>query len=402
MNVSVSAALLAACAAVPGVYAAQKAPATEPTVKYAYAALVNGRNAAAIKQYTLAIESRKLPVETLARSLLNRALAFQKTGNYKAAIDDYTAAMNLDALSAKMRAVALYNRGLAHHKAANPVMAIEDFTSALLLMPNFAQAYYSRANVLRENKQYLFAISDYAKARAHKHPAPHYTLLGEALTYEALNQKTRAKALLLKAVAIKPGFAAARTKLAAMSTAPDLPKKTANAPVPKLKIISYTPPKTLVTGSITKGPDLEITKTTLPKPATVPQKLTGAAQTVKMPPLPKVNALAKNKKPETRKVAAKTPAAKQPQSKPAPQLVGWTIQLTSQRDSESAWDVWKNLTARHKGLLKGQSATVVKAVVGTRGTFYRLRIHKIDSKQRAQNLCSRLKRRGTSCFVTRA
>jgi hypothetical protein len=37
-----------------------------------------------------------------------------------------------------------------------------------------------------------------------------------------------------------------------------------------------------------------------------------------------------------------------------------------------------------------------------RGVFYRLRVHRLDSRSEAERLCSRLKARGTACYFGRA
>jgi len=414
-SVSVCIALLAASAAVPSAYAANNETSAVTSTNIAYAALVDGRNNSAIENYSTAIESRKLSADKLALSFLNRALAFQNTGNYKSAISDYSAAMRLDALSPKIRAVALYNRGLAHEKFSLPAMAIEDFTGALLLDPQFSQSYYSRANVLRNHGQYLLAIADYKKARHFNHSQPHLTLFGEALTYEALNQKTRAKTLLLKAVALKPGFAAARTKLADLGDDRPLPTVLAvrqQKPVRTTMVSKSTFTDSLVTGSITPSKaDVTIRKSSLPKPVAVPTSITpsapviAAAPVVKMPPLPAVANLAPKKQVETPVVLNVVAEVKPQETKatpPAPVMSGWTVQLSSQRSSQAAWDVWKNLSNRYSGLLNGQQATVVKANIANRGIFYRLRVHKIDNKKQAAKLCNKLKRKGTGCFVSKA
>ena len=431
LSVSVCIALLAASAAVSSAYAANNKTAESSAISatnLAYAALVDGRNEAAIKNYSTAIESRKLPTDNLARSLLNRALAFQNSGDYKNAVNDYTAAMRLDALSPKIRAVALYNRGLAQQKAGAPAMAIEDFTGALLLDPQFSQSYYSRANVLRNHGQYLLAIADYKKARHFKHSQPHLTYFGEALTYEALNQKTLAKSLLLKAVAAKPGFVAARRKLADLGNAAPLPTIAATTPRRPVQIAmlnTSTTTDALITGSISPSKaDLTIRKTSLPKPVAVPKSISPAptmakvTPVLKMPPLPAVaNLEAKKSAPQaiTRTSVTQSPVTQAPVTKvkvavknlvkagqKQPNVSGWTVQLTSQRNSAAAWDVWKNLSTRHTTLLRHQQAAVIKATIGTRGVFYRLRVHQLDSKKQAASLCKKLKRKGTGCFVTKA
>jgi len=412
MSVSVSIALLAASAAVSGAFAANdkitKSAALSST-NQGYAALVDGRNSAAIKSYSAAIESRKLPTEKLARSLLNRALAYQNSGKYQGAINDYTAALRLDALSTRMRAVALYNRGLAHKKSGNAPMAIEDFTGALLLDPKFPQSYYSRANVLRTHGQYLLAIADYKKARRYNHSKPYLTLFGEALTYEALNQTTRAKILLLKAVALKPDFIEARIKLADMGSTVSLPliaAEKARQPVQVATLATNTATDSLITGSLSPSrADLTLRKTSLPKPVGVPKSIKTATQTAQMPPLPDITNLVPTGKKKTVVQASKiiaTASEKVAAKSPVQTLSGWTVQLSSQRNSDAAWDVWKNLSARYSKLLKGQQATVVKADLGTRGVFYRLRVHQIDSKKQAARLCNRLKRKGTGCFISKA
>jgi hypothetical protein len=37
-----------------------------------------------------------------------------------------------------------------------------------------------------------------------------------------------------------------------------------------------------------------------------------------------------------------------------------------------------------------------------RATFYRLRVHRLQSRSEAESLCSRLKARGTACYFGRA
>ena len=419
-SVSVCIALLAASAAVTTTYAAEKESATAiKSTNIAYAALVDGRHSSAINNYSSAIESRKLSTEKLALSFLNRALAYQNSGKFKNAINDYTAAMRLDALSPKVRAVALYNRGLAHEKSGSAAMAIEDFTGALMLDPKFSQSYYSRANVLRNHGQYLLAIADYKKARYFNHSQPHLTYFGEALTYEALNQKTRSKALLLKAVALKPGFTAARTKLADLGEAGSLPampsalpRRTVQIAKADTSIVVNPVTDSLVTGSLSPSKaDLTIRKSSLPKAVSVPKsvtpapKLVNAAPIVKMPPLPTLASITPEKKAAEKSAPKTTVAIKLQENdtpQPEPMVTGWTVQLSSQRSSEAAWDVWKNLSNRYSRLLGGQQAAVIKAKIADRGVFYRLRVHKLDGKKQAASLCKKLKRKGTGCFVTKA
>jgi hypothetical protein len=417
---------------------ASAAPSTAAAVAAdkGYKALTGGHPEEAIIQYTQAIDSRELDPADLAMALLNRALARQGLKQMPQAIDDYSAAMRVDALSPQMRAVALYNRGLAYQALQKRPQAIEDFTSALYLDSNLPQAYHARANALRESGQYLFALSDYAKARRFNHPQPHVPVYGEALTYEALGRPAEARKALEEAVALKPDFAPARDRLAKLDAA-GIVAGAASAPLPEIAGTepAFTPVTSgrdpVVTGAI-GGPDQTVTKLGMPEAvappaslfagaAPIPQTVTHAPPVPEMPPAP---ATAKSVQPQAQvevQVAALDPAAtaqtsqsdatvaaaETPSAEPEAQGAqgepsGWAVQVSSQRDEQAAWKVWKKLQARHGKLLGNSEAVVVRADLGTKGVFYRLRINALPDQQDAAALCQRLKRAGTSCFVTAA
>lgn len=397
--VSVGVGLLAAGAAVAGT-AGTKKPPEITLAETAYQALVTGRPAAAIAGYTEAIESRKLPVDLLANSLLNRALAYQRIGEHQAAIDDYSAAMRMDALSPRLRAVALYNRGLSHHKLDQPALAIEDFTSALLLDPEFAEAYLSRANALRLSGQYLFALGDYEKALRYSYPEPHVPLYGQALTYEALDRPLLAQKALARAIKVSPDFAPARDKLIELGGEEAVAKAIAEDELPEPQQASLpVEPDEFVTGSLGAGPDLVVRKPDLPEPVPPPEAMMGEAATAEAtaePPPAAAAVAGEQPEPET-----ETEPVPEPASPPAV-LEGWMVQLTSQRNEDAAWSVWEKLSERHAKLLGGRDAAVVRADLGAKGVYYRLRIHRLESRDEAQRLCSRLKAAGAACYVGRA
>jgi len=99
--------------------------------------------------------------------------------------------------------------------------------------------------------------------------------------------------------------------------------------------------------------------------------------------------------------AAPKPAAKK---KPAPSkdvaLSGWAVQISSQKDEQVAWNVWKKLKAKHQ-ILADQNAIVMKADLGDRGIVYRLRLAGFEDQGSARNLCGKLKSRGVSCYVSK-
>jgi len=416
---SVCTALLAASAAVPAVSATAEKSSAAVASETAYKALVSGRSLDAIKLYAEAIESRQLGPDLLANSLLNRALAFQNVGQHQEAIDDYSAALRIDAMGPKLRSVALYNRGLAHHKIAKPAMAIEDFTSALFLDVEFSQAYYSRGNVLRRSGQFLFALSDYEKAMKYSHPEPHLPLYGTALTYESLRRPQEAQSALVKALALKPDFMAAREMLTALiqpeGNQPAKDKgaenKVAARKLPASFAISND---ALVTGSVLGGnPDMVMRKEGLPAAVSPPGVVQHLAKVVpasantqpsaaeqiaalQAPPIPDLP-----KKAKVVKVAAVVDQATEPAVQPNPRPTGWAVQISSQKREDAAWSMWKKMQTKHASLLRPHEANVIKADLGDRGIFFRLRVTGLDDRNAASKLCKSLKKRGTSCFVAR-
>ncbi len=398
----------------------------------AYKSLASGDTSKAIAEYSEAIESRDLPTDVLANALLNRGLAYQQTAQYQDAIDDYAAALRIDALSAKLRATALYNRGLAYQKIDRPALAIEDFTSALFLDSEFSYSYYSRGIALRDSGQYLFALSDFEKARRYNHPQPHLVYYGEALVYEALKRPEEAAKSLRKALALKPDFEPAKQRLSALGQ-----------PMPSAAVEPDNEDN-LTTGSITTASAGQIlAKEVLPEAVKPPESLLPAMAQVTVGPVTAVKeitdrlpqeesaqvTLASTAPPvvaeekvvaieEVPIVAAETPAPPQAQAvtpqvqevqqvaavEPATvaeaQPTGWSVQLSSAKNEKMAWSIWEKMKAKHK-VLADQKPIVVKADLGSKGIFYRLRLAGFDDSGSATAACGKLKSKGIKCYVSR-
>lgn len=408
--VSTGAVLLAAGAAVAGAKDTNKPPEIA-LVEAAYRQLTAGRSADAIASYTKAIESQKLPAELVANALLNRALANQNLGRDGKAVEDYSAAMNSQTMAPPLRAVVYYNRGLSQQKLGQLAAAIEDFTSALLLDPELAQAYLSRAGVLRLSEQYLFALGDYEKALRYSHAEPHLVLYGQALTYEALSRPLLAQNALARAIKVSPDFQPARDKLLALAgpEAVDLATDGGSPMLDDSQQASLARQRDeLLTASLSGvRPDVTAIPTELPAAVEPPQGLMEREADE-----PRREATPTSDEPrieptgETTKVAALEVAAlvqPEPEAEPArTQLEGWMVQLSSQRNEDAAWTAWDQLSKRHGELLGGRDAAVVRAELDGKGVYYRLRVHRLQSRNEAQSLCSRLKARGTPCYFGRA
>jgi tetratricopeptide (TPR) repeat protein len=412
--VSTGAVLLAAGAAVAGAKDKNKPPEIA-LVETAYRELTAGRSADAIASYTGAIESQSLPPELVANALLNRALANQNLERHREAIDDYSAAMQSYDMPPPLRAVVFYNRGLSQQALNRPAPAIEDFTSALLLDPELAQAYLSRASVLRQSGQYLFALGDYEKALRYSHAEPHLALYGQALTYEALSRPLLAQNALARAIKVSPDFQPARDKLLALA-GPEAVEQAADdrpAALDQAQQASLARQRDeLLTASLSRShPDVAAVTVELPPAVEPPRALVerdaGArgSATKSREPLPEREFARIEPTGDTTEVAALAlpePAPDTESARSQTKLEGWMVQLSSQRNEASAWSAWEQLSQRHGELLDGRDAAVVRAELDGRGVFYRLRVHRLESRSEAESLCSRLKARGTACYFGRA
>ena len=425
----VSSVLFAALGANPGSSFASTGLATNLSVQ-AYAALNSGDAARSLVLYSQAISSGELGPEALANALLNRALAYQQTQQSEKAIFDYTTALTIDAMTSPLRATALYNRGLAQQKMNQLPLAIEDYTSALLINSAFSHAYLARANALRDSGQLLFALSDYERAIKYNHPEQARVYFAEAQTYELLKRPVDAKKFLKASLAVDAGFKPALEKMKSMGDVAELEDQVSDP------ILSSS-----TTANISGS--TEVVKPTLPKAVEPPAELMAQAPDATTEPV-----FAENKKlfddrvPTDDVASADTPdvetasitpvaaplkdqnvivasvpklpvqtpkvvfAAVTKKQKPvevadvAPAMSGWVVQVASADSEDGAWTTWKNMQKRFKSL-QGQKPSVMKADLGAKGTFYRVRFSGFNTQAEAQSSCGKLKSSGVSCFISK-
>ena len=98
--------------------------------------------------------------------------------------------------------------------------------------------------------------------------------------------------------------------------------------------------------------------------------------------------------------AAAEPAAAEPALPDPAKLTGWSVQISSAKDEKLAWGTWSALKAKHD-ILADQKPLVLRADLGTKGIYYRLRIGGFDSQSGALGMCAKLKSRGIACFVSK-
>jgi tetratricopeptide (TPR) repeat protein len=420
----VSAAFFAAFATTCGAAYANSPEANTVLARKAYATLRAGDAKGAIGEYSDAIESGMLEPEMLANALLNRALAYQQLQDQTLALADYDSAIKLNVMAPALRATALYNRGLALQKLGHATRAIEDFTASLLINPQFSQAFYCRANALRDSGQLLFALSDYERALKFNHPDKAKVHYGFATTYLALKRPLDAKREFGEALSLNPDYGQARAQLVMLGDE--------NA---KLETTAADP---ILTGSVgAYGGGTTASKPQMNAPVEVPAVLEAAFMKRKKSPAAVLNKL-DDRLPiadaptvaEVQPIVSKgeqvvaieqvpaIPAAVVPKAKiravkvaalvqesesiadEQPATTGWAVQISSADTEDAAWSTWKKLQAKHK-VLQAQKPNVIKADLGKKGIFYRVRLGGYEGQTEAKQACAKLKAGGVSCYISK-
>jgi cell division protein FtsN len=80
---------------------------------------------------------------------------------------------------------------------------------------------------------------------------------------------------------------------------------------------------------------------------------------------------------------------------------GYSVQVTSQRSEADAESSYKELQAKYPGQLASHHASIRRADLGEKGTYYRAMVGPFASAESASSMCSSLKAAGGSCIVQR-
>jgi len=127
--------------------------------------------------------------------------------------------------------------------------------------------------------------------------------------------------------------------------------------------------------------------------------VSGPPQSAVSPPAPAETPAAK-----PAEIAAAKPAAAPPAAAPAAADAaagGFALQIgayKSQAEADTAWNLYKS---KHAALVSSYSPDTVKADLGPKGTWYRLRIGPFSNRADAAALCEKLKADGGTCFLAK-
>ena len=103
-----------------------------------------------------------------------------------------------------------------------------------------------------------------------------------------------------------------------------------------------------------------------------------------------------------------TASVREPTKEPAPAPVtaapasGYLIQIAAVREPERAEAEWARLQRQHADLLRGLRLFVIKADLGEKGVFWRLRAGPFADESQAKSRCADLAKQKVGCLVVKA
>ena len=291
-----------------------------------------------------------------------------------------------------------------------------------------AHAYYSRANTLRDTGQYLFALSDYEKARRYGYPEAHMALYGQAVTYALLGRPQHAEKLLRQALAAKPDFPAARKKLDELTQGPATGSFYARMVERVDAIVAASLPPIAADRVVRSAP-----RAPEPPPrqlleaagqvafATWRCRVTARSALAQLPsamaPAFVISERQFFRKDQERIAAGEEPEGLtiEPVSAPPVELAAVAPPGRRRPRCRAGWCRSTRSATRPPHGRRGtpsrpgmasfcaaRSAVVQKADLGADGVVFRLRVKNLASRAEAVSLCGKLRKRGQDCFVTRA
>ena len=118
----------------------------------------------------------------------------------------------------------------------------------------------------------------------------------------------------------------------------------------------------------------------------------------KLEPQKEEKVISKSKPQKEVKTETKPEPKKEVKQMAQPAQEVWHAQLFSSTDKAKVERTWKTILAKHKGLLSDMPMNIAKADIAGKGTFYRLQVGDFTSKDRAANLCAKLKKQKQDCI----
>jgi len=363
------------------------------------------------------------------------AMELADGGKHANAVKAYSGILNSGSLSPKNTARGFYLRGVSYTKSGKNPQAISDLTNALWLSglsdAERANAYSMRAAAYRASGFKAKAAADLKRAKK----APTGTAVAAAAV------ATQAPAPTTADTSWSTQTATGATTIASTQTAtkPAQIQESGNAVSSFLGGLFGGGTQTA--SSASNGSTTALSRDGAPSIATTaPTKRTAPAATQRpkkvatndtsvsswssevaaTPAKPVVRTKVKPKpKPAAKQVAAvnwntavattpttkpaKTTAARKPakpvKARKTPSKGRYNVQVATVRDRASAEQIRKTVAAQAPKALGGLKPSIDTAVLGNMGTFFRVRVDGLPTRQASANLCKTLARQGHDCFL---
>lgn len=388
--------------------------------------------------------AQKVAEQEAAKKAYDAGLKAYAAGKYQSAIDQLSAAVKSGALNPPQMAKALLTRGLAYKKDNKPGQAISDLTSAIWLKNGLSPTEQKSAITERSEAYRVAGLPDTGATPDHRAigaPAPSAGPVSSPGASVAANPAPgpNAGSAGLSAAAIAEASAeqkaatqeqpksgaplSSETTLQSAAAAP----VTGSAPKPASSGIagffglsqSSAPPEPQPTSS-----GSSFTKTVTAIPGSVTGFFSnmfggGSAKPAAPEAAPSVvTASTTAAAPETsswsnattiasssgarREVVRAEKASYAPEPRPSAAVMRkgrYKIHIAALRSKAQAEALAQKLVAEHGRELDGHIPVVDSAVIGSMGTFYRVRIAGYASQDEPRSLCNKLRSSGLDCLV---
>ena len=311
---------------------------------------------------------------------LDRGLAREQLHKRGDAVKDFTIAIESKTLPRGDLARALFDRGVVLDELGRTEEAIADYSHAISLVPRYATALNNRGNAYRRTGRFALARTDYQAALAAGDDEPEYPLYGLGRIAEAQGDPAMAKAFYQRALAANGQFTPATQRMASLSAIGN----------------SYTLREP---GTADSAPAVAHREPKRPEPPpVVTASADGAADDLVLRPA--ILDVKKKTPPHevTMHVASFTPPEP---SAGAAGNSGDMVQLGAWRDQGDAAIGWDKVAAQAGALLNGATPRIVEADIPGKGHFWRLRTQ-APSGVSAADFCTRLRTKGLSCIAARS
>jgi hypothetical protein len=335
-----------------------------------------------------------------ARAAYDAGLKQFANGHYQPAIEQLSAALKSGGLSSAEMAKALYRRGIAYKRQKQPGLAISDLTSALWLKNGLSGNDRDTATAERADAYKMAGIEDTGKGPTR--------VIGETTSGANASSAGLSAAAIAQAAArnANSGNSASVTRQDESSAAAveAARARAAYAPVDSLAGSTVTAnrqasapaaPSSSI-GSSVKGFFSNLfggssgTSANVQAPAGVTTASTGpsAPETSSWSSATVVKAGAAHRA-DVRAARAATHATKGK----------YKIHIAALRSRAEAEALAQKIEAQHAADLNDHVPTVDKKVIGSMGTFYRVRIGGYASQDEPRGLCNKLRTSGLDCLV---